>query len=60
MRTRTDIVRGNPIRVGEWNLVPVARVSTYTRRHVLVGSERLAGYGRGFVHMQPVAVIERH
>jgi hypothetical protein len=37
----------------------VVRVSAYVRRRVLVGGERLAGHGQGFVHLQPVAVVEQ-
>jgi hypothetical protein len=59
VRRGTNIIRGSPIRAGERWLVPVVRMSAYVRRRVLVGSERLAGHGRGFVHLQPVAVLEQ-
>jgi uncharacterized spore protein YtfJ len=55
----TEIVEGEPIHVGERELVPVVRVTTYARRRAFVGSGRLAGQGWGFVRMQPVAIMER-
>jgi uncharacterized spore protein YtfJ len=53
------IVAGEPIRVGERELVPVVRVTTYARRRAFVGSDRLAGQGAAFVSLRPVAIIER-
>jgi hypothetical protein len=55
----TKIVEGEPIRVGECELVPLVRMTTYARRRAYVGSDRLAGQGDSFVHLQPVAVLER-
>jgi uncharacterized spore protein YtfJ len=55
----TRIVEGEPIRVGERELVPLMRVTTYVRRRAFVGSDRLAGQGWGFVRLHPVAVLER-
>lgn len=55
----SKIVEGEPIRVGERELVPVLRVTTYARRRALVGSDRLVGQGWGFVHLRPVAILER-
>jgi uncharacterized spore protein YtfJ len=52
-------VEGRPIRVGERELVPVVRVETDVQRRVFVGAGRLAGEGAGFVHMRPVAILER-
>ena len=56
----TKIIEGEPIRVGERELVPLLRVTTYARRRAFVGFDRLAGQGGGFVHLRPVAVLERH
>ena len=54
-----EIVRGEPIRVGERELVPVVRVTTRARRQAFVGSDRLAGRGWSFVSLRPVAIVER-
>jgi hypothetical protein len=53
------VVAGEPIRVGERELVPIVRVTTYARRRAFVGSDRLAGQGGVLVSLCPVAVIER-
>ena len=55
----TRVVEGKPIHVGERELVPVVRVTTYARRRALVASNRLAGQGWGFVYVKPVAIVER-
>ena len=55
----SEVIVGEPIQVGRCKLVPVARVTTHVRRHALIGSHRLAGQGRGFVRMQPIAIVER-
>jgi len=55
----TKNVEGEPIRIGERELVPVARVTTYARRQALVGSSQLSGQGWGFVQLRPVAILER-
>jgi len=55
----TKVVEGTPIRVGERKLVPQVRVTSYARRRALVGTDRLAGQGGGFVHMRPIAIVER-
>ena len=53
------IIEGEPIRVGERELVPLVRMTAYARRQAFVGSDRLSGQGWGFVHMHPVAILER-
>ncbi len=55
----TRIVEGEPIHVGERELVPLVRMTTYARRRAFVGSDRLDGQGWGFVQMHPVAILER-
>lgn len=55
----TRIVEGNPIHVGERELVPLVRMTAYVRRRAFVGSDRLDGQGWGFVQMHPVAILER-
>ena len=53
------VVEGKPIRVAGRELVPVVRLTTHARRRASVGTDRLTGQGWGFVHMQPVAILER-
>lgn len=54
-----EVVEGEPIRVGGRQLVPLVRVRGRVHRRALVGSDRLGGRGWGFVHMKPVAIVER-
>jgi hypothetical protein len=53
------VVEGKPIRAGERELVPLVRVEARVRRQAFVGNDRLAGQGRGYVCMHPVAILER-
>jgi len=55
----TRVVEGKPIRAGGRELVPEVRVTTHAHRRALVGADRLGGQGGGFVHMRPVAIVER-
>jgi uncharacterized spore protein YtfJ len=55
----TKIIEGEPIHIGERELVPVTRVTTYARRRAFVGSDQLSGQGWGFVQLRPIAVLER-
>ena len=55
----TRIVEGEPIRAGGRELVPLVRVTTYARRRAHIGSRQLSGQGWGFVHLHPVAIVER-
>jgi uncharacterized spore protein YtfJ len=52
-------IEGTPIRVGERELVPVVQVEANVQRRAFVGASGLAGEGSGFVHMRPVAILER-
>jgi uncharacterized spore protein YtfJ len=55
----TEMIEGEPIRVGGRELTPLVRVTSRVQRQALVGSDRLTGQGWGFVRMQPVALLER-
>jgi hypothetical protein len=55
----SEIVEGKPVRVAGRELVPVVRVEKVVRRRAFVGAGGLTGEGVGFVHMRPVAVLER-
>ena len=56
---KTHIVEGESIQIGERELVPLVRVTTYARRQARVGTGNVAGQGWGFVQMRPVAILER-
>jgi hypothetical protein len=56
---KTHIVAGEPIQIGERELVPLVRVTTYARRQARVGAGDVTGQGWGFVQMRPVAILER-
>jgi hypothetical protein len=55
----SEVVEGEPIYVEGRELVPVVRVTTHGRRRAIVGPDRLAGQGWGFVRVQPIAILER-
>jgi CubicO group peptidase (beta-lactamase class C family) len=55
----TKIVKGDPIQVGGRQLVPLVRVTSRMRRRAFVGSGSVRGGGWGFVHMRPVAIVDR-
>ncbi len=54
-----EVIEGEPIRVRQRKLLPLVRVETHVRRQAFVGAGRLAGRGHGYVHMRPVAIVER-
>lgn len=58
-RFRTARVRGEPYHVAGRTLVPVARVVTYGQARATVGTYRLAGRGRGWAHIRPLAIVEK-
>ena len=55
----TELVEGEPIQVGERELIPLVRVRSIIRRQVTFGTEASNGGGGGLVWLQPTAVIER-
>lgn len=54
-----EIVEGEPVLVAERELVPIVRVEADMQRRAFVGSSGTAGEGAGFVHLQPIAILER-
>ena len=56
---KTEIIKGDPIQVGERQLIPVVKMRSLIRRQVTFGTESSNGGGGGVVWLQPVAVIER-
>jgi hypothetical protein len=55
----SEVVEGEPIRVGEREIVPVVRVTSHSERRAFVGNQRSGGYGWQFVHVRPIAILER-
>jgi hypothetical protein len=53
------VVQGEPIRVGQKEIVPEALVTSWLKRSATVGMEGVWGWGGGWVKIQPAAVIER-
>jgi hypothetical protein len=55
----TALVEGDSMQVGGRELVPLVRVTGRVRRRAFVGSDDVGGGGWGFVHMRPVAILDR-
>jgi hypothetical protein len=55
----TETVEGDPIQAGGHELVPLVRKTSHVRRRVFLGSHGVGGGGWGFVHMRPVAILDR-
>ena len=53
------VVQGEPIRVGQKEIVPEALVTSGLRRSATVGMDGVWGWSAGWVKIQPTAVIER-
>jgi hypothetical protein len=57
---KTELLMGDPIQVGQRQLIPVARVRSVVQRRVTFGTKASSGRGGGLVWIKPVAVVERH
>jgi hypothetical protein len=55
----SEVVQGEPVQVGDRELVPLVRVTTHLRRRAFVGTDRTSGDGWGLVRLRPVAILER-
>jgi hypothetical protein len=53
------IIQGEAIRVGQKEIVPEVRVTSWLKRSATVGMDGVWGWGGGWVSIQPTAVIER-
>ncbi len=53
------IIRGEPIRVGQKQIVPEAQVTWWMRRSATIGMESTLGSGGTIVRIRPRALIER-
>ena len=56
---KTELIEGEPIQVGQRQLIPIVRMRSTVRRQVTFGTQESSGGGGGLVWLQPVAVIER-
>jgi hypothetical protein len=56
---KTELIEGEPIQVGQRQLIPVIRMRSVVRRQVTFGTQESSGGGGGLVWLRPVAVIER-
>ena len=55
----TKLIEGDPIQVGQRQLIPLVKVHSIIRRQVTFGTGSSQGGGGGLVWLRPVAVIER-
>jgi len=53
------IIRGEPIRVGQKQIMPEAEVSWWVRRRAVIRMDGASGWGAGVVSIRPRALIER-
>jgi len=53
------VVQGEPIRVGQKEIVPEALVTLWLKRSATVGMDGVWGWRASWVKIQPTAVIER-
>ena len=52
-------IQGQPIRVGEREIIPEARVTWWIKRSATIGTAGSSGWGAGLVNITPTALIER-
>ena len=53
------IVQGEPIRVGQREVVPEVQVTSWLQRRAVIGTHRSSGWGVGSVSIRPLALVER-
>jgi len=53
------VVRGEPIYVGEKQIVPEAQVTWWMQRRATVRMDGASGWGAGVVSVRPQALVER-
>ena len=51
-------VRGEPYRVNGRKLTPVARIISAGKARATIGTDRIGGWGGGFVQITPVAILD--
>lgn len=52
-------IHGEPIHVGQVELVPEARVTWWLRHTAILGERNVNAQGGGFVSIRPTAILER-
>jgi hypothetical protein len=52
-------IQGEPLRVGEREIIPEAQVTTWINHSATIGAQSISGRGGGVVSIRPTAVIER-
>ena len=52
-------IRGEPICVGQREVVPEAQVTSWLRRRAVIGTHHSSGWGVGSVSIRPLAFVER-
>lgn len=55
----TKLVEGAPLQVAGRELVPLVRVTSWVRRRASLYSHGVGGQGYGFVHMRPIAILDK-
>jgi hypothetical protein len=53
------IIQGEPIRVGQREVVPEAQVISWLQRRATIGTHSSSGWGVGRVNIRPRALVER-
>jgi hypothetical protein len=56
---RRRIIQGDPIRVGQKQVVPEAQVTWWMQRRATIGMNSVWSWGAGAVNIEPRALIER-
>ena len=51
-------IRGEPIRVGQREVIPEAQVISWLQRRATIGTHRSSGWGLGRVSIRPRALVE--
>jgi hypothetical protein len=57
MSIQTEVVKGRPLRVGSWRLVPVVRRTSGVRRKATIGTDHHSAWGGGFVRLHPLGLV---
>ena len=52
------IIQGEPIRVGQREVVPEAQVTSWLQRRATIGTHSSSGWGLGRVSIRPRALVE--
>jgi hypothetical protein len=53
-----EMVKGEPYQVEGRKLTPVTRIVSFGKASATIGTDRISGWGGGFLRATPVAVLE--